>query len=365
MSTPQQPHRKRTHHRAKSGRAELRTPDDDEEGEARLRMPVSSNVEDRDGDVFSAEGLSDLAAQLNSEGERIPMFLNHGRGGESTTMYGISDMVGHWDSADLETDGDTQLLYAEGTLYDDHPGAEAARTLLERDAPLGASIGFRPLEEEGDWEDGYTFHETDLLEISLVGIPSNPETVNAADPTAALAKAVGEASTDFDVDAFVEQFRDAVDRTEGREARDSVTDDDTDTGEDAGTTDDGEKDGIEAEEFRSQMLEMQKTQTELLGTLAEAQKADDEDEDDDEEEDDDEDDEKDTESDVEKTVVVDGEEKSVDEAMTEYRSLLKAAREDDDNVEIAPPETRLFEVDEQDDEQTDDTTKSGDDAGWL
>lgn len=361
MTDPQQTHRKQTHFRAKAGRAEVR---DAEDGDAtRIRMPVSSSAEDRDGDVFSDKGLADLAKQLNGEGERIPMFLNHGRGGESAAMYGVGDMVGHWDGADLEAaDDGTQLLYAEGTLYDGHPGAEAARDLLERDAPLGASVGFRPLDSDGDRKGGFEFHETDLLEISLVGIPSNPETVNDAPTASAVAKAVGEASTGFDVETFVDELRDALDTDQGREARDSVTDTDT-SGDDAGTTD--AKDGLDEAEYRQSMLEMQQRQTETLAALADSLKADDEDDDEDEDEEDD-DDEKATEAEeaVEKTVIVDGEEKTVDEVVTELRSALDEARDADGDVEIASPTSKLFD-DEPADEHTDDTTKSGDDAGWL
>ncbi len=37
------------------------------------------------------------------------------------------------------------------------------------------SVGFIPLEYDGNWEDGYTFTKCELLEVSCVTVPANPE----------------------------------------------------------------------------------------------------------------------------------------------------------------------------------------------
>lgn len=37
------------------------------------------------------------------------------------------------------------------------------------------SVGFIPLEMDGNWADGYTFHKCELLEVSCVTVPANPE----------------------------------------------------------------------------------------------------------------------------------------------------------------------------------------------
>lgn len=37
------------------------------------------------------------------------------------------------------------------------------------------SVGFIPLEYEGNWEDGYTFTKCELLEVSCVTVPANPD----------------------------------------------------------------------------------------------------------------------------------------------------------------------------------------------
>ena len=161
--------------RADPDNVEVREPDD-EGDRTQIRMPVSSTAQDRDGDQFSEEGLEDLRRQINDE--KIPMFLDHGRGSRGS-YYGALGMVGRWDSAEIEQEGDTKTLYALGTPTTANPDAEEMVALIEDDMPVGSSVGFRILDYDGDRQDGYEFHSTDLLEISNVGIPSNPETVNA------------------------------------------------------------------------------------------------------------------------------------------------------------------------------------------
>ncbi len=155
-----------------------------EDGRKQIRMPVSSTAQDRDGDQFSEDGLEDLQRQFNEE--KIPMFLDHGRGSRGS-YYGTLGIVGRWDSAEIEQEGDLKVLYATGTPTDANPDAADAVELIQDDMPVGASVGFRVLDYDGDRQDGYEFHKSDLLETSLVGIPSNPETVNAGPETGAVA----------------------------------------------------------------------------------------------------------------------------------------------------------------------------------
>ncbi|WP_395166348.1 HK97 family phage prohead protease [Natrinema pallidum] len=160
------------------GKGAVKEADDDEDGRKQVRMPVSSTAEDRDGDEFSRDGLEDMKEQIDSG--RVPMFLDHGRGAEGP-YYGTLGIVGRWDSAEIESEGDIDVLYATGTPATTEP-AEKMTQLIEDDMPVGSSVGFRILEYERDEEEGkYRFHGVDLLEISQVGIPSNPVTVNAGD----------------------------------------------------------------------------------------------------------------------------------------------------------------------------------------
>ena len=160
--------------------------EDDDSGDKQIRMPVSSTATDRDGDEFSREGLEDMKRQIDTG--KIPMFLDHGRGGDGP-YYGANGIVGRWDSAEIETesyedksDGEEKtidVLYATGTPDSGDDDAMKMLGKIERDMPLGSSVGFRIIDYEYDDNEGkYVFNSTDLLEISNVGIPSNPITVN-------------------------------------------------------------------------------------------------------------------------------------------------------------------------------------------
>lgn len=172
--------------RADPGDVEIKEPDDETaDSRRKIRMPVSSTAQDRDGDQFSEDGLEDLQQQFNDE--KIPMFLDHGRGSRGS-YYGTLGIVGRWDAAEIEQEGDIKVLYATGTPTDANPDADDAVDLIEDDMPVGASVGFRVLDYDGDRQDGYEFHKSDLLETSLVGIPSNPETVNTGTQSGIAAK---------------------------------------------------------------------------------------------------------------------------------------------------------------------------------
>lgn len=167
---------------------------EDGDGRKRVRMPISSTAEDRDGDEFSEDGLEDLRDQINAG--KVPAFLDHGRGSRGG-YYGALGIVGTWDEASIETesyDGESvNTLYADFVPTKANEDAEDIVALLEDDMPVGASVGFRIVDYERDRDEGkFIFHSTDLLETSIVGIPSNPLTVNdGADADAIGAKALG------------------------------------------------------------------------------------------------------------------------------------------------------------------------------
>ncbi|ELY96756.1 peptidase U35 phage prohead HK97 [Natrialba chahannaoensis JCM 10990] len=153
---------------------------EDEDGRKRVRMPISSTAEDRDGDEFSRDGLENERDQIN-EG-KVPAFLDHGRGSRGG-YYGALGIVGTWDEASIETeshDGESvDVLYADFVPTNANEDAEDIVALLEDDMPVGASVGFRIIDYERDRDEGkFIFHSVDLLETSIVGIPSNPLTVN-------------------------------------------------------------------------------------------------------------------------------------------------------------------------------------------
>lgn len=155
-----------------------------------VEVPVSSTAPDRDGDVFTEEGLEDMAAQLDSGS--VPMFLDHGLDASGFPTYRVLDAIGGWKQGIIEEAGEHQLLKARGELDPDvSDAAELENRLRNGVVPVGWSVGFI-VQTENENEDipGKEFESTDLLEVSSVGIPSNPLTVS--NTAAAIAKSVAE-----------------------------------------------------------------------------------------------------------------------------------------------------------------------------
>lgn len=138
-----------------------------------IRVPVSSLSEDRDGDEFSEKGLGNLKSQYESG--TVGMFLDHGDADLNEARYPTKGILGKWEGAEKEGD----VLYANVRLNKANPDHEWLREYVDEGMPVGFSVGFRALDADGDREDGFTFHEVDLVETSAVGIPSNPDGVAA------------------------------------------------------------------------------------------------------------------------------------------------------------------------------------------
>lgn len=368
-------------HEADPGRVTLRDVDD-AEGMFAIRMPVTSTAEARDGIAFDREKVEGFGEQI--ENERIPLFLDHGRNAVSGSHYSALGKVGYLDAPELEeNDGQTELLadYVlpdPATLDEDvGPMREALawiRTQAERGIPIASSIGWD--EDTGSRE---LPGDADLMESSIVGIPSDPRTTTASAEPATLARAVSAASSDFDVDAFVRAYRsqdqgDEVGESDGDDLpdpdRDTATDDgreetdmtdDTDTDSADSTDGDGTdrdgQDGTPDEEWRDEMLEMQRQQTETLSALADTLREDDEDEDEDDDNDDEDEDGEnaaDTDGTEERRVTIDGEERTVSEALDELRDAVDDADPDDAESQTAnrAADDDVETVDEDDDTQT-------------
>jgi hypothetical protein len=477
---------------ARPGDAEVRQPEG-EDGLFRVRLPVTSTAEARDGVAFDRDRVEGFREQID-DGD-VGVFLDHGRNYDvAESRYSALGKIGYWDDPEIrERNGEAELwpeaVIADPDRMDDDVGdIRAILAWLKRQAELGipiaTSVGWA--EDTGDRD---LPGEADLLEISIVGIPSDPATTTTAssDP-AALARAVSAASEGFDAETFVRELRQAegidtvheptydeaanpddvawdgldledfeavtddpspqdpvvynkflhsetgfppaedaefdslgfevvdVDGTlllqaledaldalpagdltdEEREAMQelivelaaaefpdaglgeqtsdhTMTEDTTESGEDPDDTNESD-DVPDAEAFRSEMLEMQRQQTETLDTLAEAIRQDDEEDEDDgeddedEDEDEDEDDDMDEESadaddedvrdempDADRTVTLDGEEMTVDEARNHIADL----REDAADAEPEEPSTQdRAEGDDDEDSTDDDTTNT-------
>lgn len=170
------------------------TGEDGEEIEVtEIDVPVSSLGEDRDGDRFEEDGLDDLKSQASAG--TVGMWLDHGLSDQGFPDYRVQDAIGGWINAYEEDD----VLRAVGHLEPDNPKAEMLESKLEKGVvPLGFSVGFivQEAEEREDSSHGLKFRSVDLLEISAVGIPSNPDAI-VSDSAVSLAKSIAK-ETDYD-----------------------------------------------------------------------------------------------------------------------------------------------------------------------
>lgn len=466
---------------ARPGDAEVRQPEGDD-GLFRVRLPVTSTAEARDGVAFDREKVEGFRDQIE-QGD-IGVFLDHGRNYDvAESRYSALGKIGYWDDPEIrERDGAAELwpeaVIADPDAMDDDVGEiRSILAWLKRQAELGipvaTSVGWS--DDTGDRD---LPGDSDLLEISIVGIPSDPSTTTTAQASAepaAMARAVSAASEGFDPMAFLRELRQAEDvdtvqapvydeaanpddvAWDGHDLEDfeaviddpspqdsvvyekfaysetgfppaedaefdslgyplvtvegtllwqaltdadeihpaglegdeetamasvlielsesefpdlslpeledtnenSMSDDDPESGEQPDDTNE-EQDGMDAQEYRQSMLEMQRNQTETLDTLADAIREDGEDEDEDEDDDeggdggdDEEDDDMDEESadaGDERMVELGGEKMSAREAVADLREQL-------DDAEPEDPETQdRAEADDEDqsDDQDDD-----------
>ncbi|PSP80174.1 hypothetical protein BRC81_03000 [Halobacteriales archaeon QS_1_68_20] len=382
MTTTDDDVQHRASHQPDPGEVTLRESDGDADGVFRVRMPVVSTGEVRnEGDEpLTRDEVDGMRRQI--EERAIGVFLDHGSNPDiSGARYSATGKVGEWANPGLvDGDGDETLLEADAVLMDPDSLPEAAGSIrealaalkaqVERDMALSSSIGWRD-------DDGFA-GGVDLMEASIVGIPADPRTTSQ-DAAVAMARAAAASRPDADPERLVEDFRAVVMGPDERDGSDTQTNDMTDdggtqSGEEPDDETRDEQDGMDAQEYRESMLEMQRQQTETLNTLAEVIRQDDgddqpggdeEDEGDDEEDDEEPDDET-------QTVEVDGEELDVDDAVVVHREALQALREggvtlDDVDLGDASDETDAAETGEAGEQRGDqsDDSSSGADAGWL
>ncbi len=134
---------------------------------------ASSNTRDRMGDTMSAQCQTSMLAQAKG----LTMFGNH--------EYDVPENVfGKCTSSKLEVEGDVIKLAIVMTIAQSNPRAVKSWELIAKDGVrLAFSVGGRILEAEVDEEndDGSSWwpplliNLLELLEVSLVGIPANPE----------------------------------------------------------------------------------------------------------------------------------------------------------------------------------------------
>lgn len=181
---------------------ETREIKEDEEVEV-LVVPISSTRTDREDDDFSADGLQSMRRQIREEQPLV--FLNHGFTDFSKPLYDARDAVGTQVDAEIvemeKPDAEDEQVLNSYILPDTtHPEGERMLERARAGQALKFSVGFRVLDFETDDEDeesdeppARTFHDVDLMETSMVGIPAQPDaSVTAAAKAAGLAGRLGE-----------------------------------------------------------------------------------------------------------------------------------------------------------------------------
>lgn len=145
-------------------------PTEAEPADSRVRLFVASNeCVDRYNTVIKAAGWK----LDNYERNPVVLFGHDGRGlpiGKGTATV----------------EGTSLMLAVEFLSADENPLAEQALRILDKGL-MGVSVGFNPLESEYDesretgdeWQDFFfpplNYTATELLEVSVVTIPANPE----------------------------------------------------------------------------------------------------------------------------------------------------------------------------------------------
>ncbi len=162
---------------------EVRDPDG-VEGVFRVRLPLSSTTEARDGDAFSRKKLEGFRDQINDDGS-IGVFIDHGRNFATGSRYSATGKAGRWRDASVEDRDGTTVLVADAELLDPREvdadlGAlgthlSTIRAQADQGVPLSVSVGWR--DDTGDRD---LPGDTDLMEASLVGIPSDEQATAVA-----------------------------------------------------------------------------------------------------------------------------------------------------------------------------------------
>lgn len=133
-----------------------------------LTMPISSTTVDRDLDNFNTNALKDMKRQL--EEGTVGLFLDHG--GENNS-YPVLDMVGGFYGGEIKED----VLFGKAFVEPENEDAERLVKKLEHNLPIGWSVGFANSSKSENDQGGFEIDKCDLVEVSAVGIPSNPDAI--------------------------------------------------------------------------------------------------------------------------------------------------------------------------------------------
>jgi len=191
----------------------------DSESEPVINIPIQALAEDRDGDIINEKGQESIIRQLKSG--TVPLVPNHGVG-QSEAHYGFEDIFGQF----IDGENRNGTTIATARLLEGNEFADKLIELLENDMPVGFSVGFRVLEgDERKEEGGIEIEKVDLMEVSAVGIPSNPKAVpQAMGGAVAMAKNAGLNEKQI-VSTVKEAFKHTMSEKQSEDGTDQNTED--------------------------------------------------------------------------------------------------------------------------------------------
>ena len=127
------------------------------DGNYDAKFVVSSTAPDRMGDTFSKESLQ----KLTSTNKLVALW-----------QHNSNQPCGYWENFKMVGN----KLVASLKLADTNLG-KMIRSLLDSDVPLASSVGFRIVDAVENSTNGLKFLDVDLMEISVVSTPANPQAV--------------------------------------------------------------------------------------------------------------------------------------------------------------------------------------------
>lgn len=145
---------------------QIRTHEAADDGAIRIKGWANVETEDRHGTILKADGFDVEAFRRNPA-----MFFNH----DARAPIGV------WDDVTVRDGEDGRGLWVEGRVFGDTALQRDVQTYIRQGTVKTLSVGFIPTaqteEVRDDGETVVVYEGAELLEVSVVTIPSNRESV--------------------------------------------------------------------------------------------------------------------------------------------------------------------------------------------